>query len=83
MAVLLILGSELADVGKRLARGAREGPKVPIFADFGVVDETLAADPLQQTASPRRRWIQAKATTGLHAWNVARDALRYRHADTQ
>ena len=64
MAVLLILGGELADVGKRLAR---KDPKVPIFADFGVVDETLEADPLQQTASLHRRWIQAKTKTLLHA----------------
>ncbi|HEY7805001.1 MAG TPA: hypothetical protein VIC30_11295 [Orrella sp.] len=34
MAVPLILGNELSDVGKRLAR---EDPKVPIFAGFGVV----------------------------------------------
>lgn len=64
MAVLLILGGELADVGKRLAR---KDPKVPVFADFGVVDETLAADPLQQTTSLLWRWMQAKAKTGLHA----------------
>ncbi len=66
MAVLLVDGCELAGMGQRLGCKAA---KVAILTDLGVVDESLATDPLQQGLSLRGRRVTTESVADLHSCN--------------
>lgn len=71
MTVLLVDGRELASVRQGLPG---KTPEIPVFAHPGVVDVTLAANPLQQGLCLGGSGLAAKTMADLHVSRMMRSA---------